>query len=436
MGYITTGINHTTAPVSLREQFVFSQEHLLDALQDAKQYIKSREVAILSTCNRTELYCTDASEPKRILSWLKYYHNAQIPGLADHVYTYHGKEAIRHIMRVACGLDSMIIGEPQILGQLKDAYTHAQQAGTAGTLLNRLFQQSFFTAKQVRTQTTIGKLPISIAYTATMLAKQIFADLSTNTALLIGAGKTIQLAAHHLKKQGLNNLIIANRSLERAKKLANFLGGQAVLLSDLTHIIQYADIIISATSSPTHVLSKRCVEHALKTRKHRPILMIDIAVPRDIESAVGDLADVFLYTVDDLHDVIEDNLQQRKEAVVLAEDIIESGLSEFMSQIRSLDAVKLLRRYREKSEHLRNIEVQKAMQALTNGAAPKQVLSKLAHSITNKMMHAPSIQLKKAAASGQNECLEWAEKLLDLNNENTRKVLASISLPTEPSLND
>ncbi|MDP0562755.1 MAG: glutamyl-tRNA reductase [Candidatus Endonucleobacter sp. (ex Gigantidas childressi)] len=436
MGYITTGINHITAPISLREQFVFSQEKLPDALQDAQQYIKSREVAILSTCNRTEIYCTDTAEPKKILNWLKYYHNSKVQGLSDHVYTYHGREAIRHIMRVACGLDSMIIGEPQILGQLKAAYTHAQNAGTAGTLLNRLFQQSFFTAKQVRTQTTIGKLPVSVAYTATLLAKQIFADVSTNTALLIGAGETIQLVARHLKRQGLNNIIVANRSIERAKKLTNAIGGQAILLSDLTNKIQYADIVISATSSQTHILSKRCVEQALKARKHRPMLMVDIAIPRDIEPEVGDLADIFLYTVDDLHDVIEDNLQQRKEAVFLAEDIIECGLSEFMTQIRSLDAVKLLRSYRENSEHLRNIEVQKAMQQLTKGVAPEQVLSKLARSITNKMMHAPSIQLKKAAASGQNECLEWAEKLLDLDNKSTRKVLASISLPSEPSLND
>ena len=431
MGYLTTGINHTTAPVSLREQVAFSQDQLPDALRDARHYIQTREIAILSTCNRTELYCPDTASATKVLEWLTHYHHAEAQAISAHAYIYRNSDAIRHIMRVACGLDSMMLGEPQILGQLKSAYLQAQEAGTAGTLLNRLFQQSFATAKQVRTQTSIGKLPVSVAYAATQLAKQIFSDLSENTALLIGAGETIQLVARHLKRQGVDNIIVANRSLERARLLTDELGGKPVLLSDLSAVIKHADIVIASTASQTPVLGKGCVEKALKARKHRPMFMVDIAVPRDIEPEVGELSDVFLYTVDDLHDVIEDNLQQRKESVELAEALIESGLTDFMERMRSLDAVDLLRSYREKSEHLRKQEVQRAMQELSRGIAPEQVLNRMAYSLTKKMIHSPSIQLKKAAASGQYERLEWAKELLDLDDEPTSTSPAKLALATE-----
>ncbi len=397
MGYLTTGINHKTAPINLREQVAFSQEQLPEALRDARQYIRSKEVAILSTCNRTELYCANSVEPARVLEWLTHYHQAEAAQVSEHAYIYSEQEAVRHIMRVACGLDSMVLGEPQILGQLKSAYAIAREAGTAGKLLNRLFQQSFSTAKQVRTQTTIGKLPVSVAYAATQLAKQIFSDLSENTALLIGAGETIQLVARHLLRQGLKRIIVANRTLERAQILTDEFNGTAVLLSDLPHIIKEADIVIASTASQTPVLGKGTVEKALKARKHRPMFMVDIAVPRDIEPEVGELSDIFLYTVDDLHDVIEDNLQQRQGAVEHAESIIESGLLTFMTQIRSLDAVTLLRNYRENCEQIRRQEVERAMQALIQGIDPEEVITRLAHTLTNKMMHSPSIHLKQAA---------------------------------------
>ena len=417
MGYFTTGINHKTASIDLREKVAFSQELLPEALQDAQQYIKSQEIAILSTCNRTELYYVDNAEPKKVLEWLTQYHKTKALHISKHAYTFHGSEAVRHIMRVACGLDSMVLGEPQILGQLKSAYLQAQTAGTTGTLLNRLFQQSFSIAKQVRTNTPIGKHPVSIAYAATRLAKQIFTDLSKNTALLIGAGENTQLVAKHLKKEGLHKIIVANRTLERAYNLTKKFGGKATLLSDLPYAIQQADIVISSTSSHTPVLGKGCVEKALKARKHRPIFMLDIAVPRDIEPEVGDLSDVFLYTVDDLNGVIKENLEQRKQAVNIADEMIKSRLNEFMSQTRSLDAVSLLRSYRRKNENLRTNEVQIAMQELSRGISPEQVLNKLAHSLTHKMMHGTSVQLKKAAADGQSERLLWAKELLDLDTE-------------------
>ena len=417
MGYLTAGINHRTAPVTLRELVAFSPEQLPDALRDAKQYLGIREVAILSTCNRTELYCSHEaanSHYDRAIDWLTCYHKVNSEQVSGYTYQHRNQEAVRHIMRVACGLDSMVLGEPQILGQLKNAYATAQAAGTAGPELNRLFQHSFTTAKQVRTETAINQQPVSIAYAATQLAKQIFADLSQNTALLIGAGETIELVTRHLRQQGLKNIIVANRTKARAQQLIDEFGGEAVLLSDLSQILHRADIIISSTASPVPVLGKGIIEKALKQRRHNPMFMVDIAVPRDIEPQVSELADIFLYTVDDLNGVIEDNLQQRREAAKQAESIIELDTFEFMTRIRSLEAVNLLRKYRENTETLRDLELQKAMQSLAKGADPQIVLQQFARSLTNKFLHEPSVQLKQAAALGKQEQLNWAETLLGI----------------------
>ncbi len=423
MGYITAGINHKTAPITLREQVAFSAEQLPDALQNARAQTGIEEIVILSTCNRTEIYCAlHNSEQeavkqcyKQLIEWLTLYHKTNIKQLGEHTYLFHDKDTVRHLMRVACGLDSMVLGEPQILGQLKAAYANAQEAGTTGPALNRLFQHSFTTAKQIRTETAINAQPVSVAYAATRLARQIFTDLSQNTVLLIGAGETIELTARHFFQQGVANIIVANRTLERARLLTDRFGGQPVLLSDLSQILHHSDIIISSTASPVPVLGKGAIERALKQRKHKPIFMVDIAVPRDIEPEVSELADVFLYTVDDLQDVIEDNLQQRKDAAGQAERIIEADTFEFMTRLRSLDAVDLLRHYRKNTEAMRDQELEKAMQWLEKGADPKEVMQQLARSLTNKLMHQPSVQLKQAAALGQQEKLEWAEKLLGLN---------------------
>lgn len=419
MGYITAGINHKTAPIALREKVAFSPDQIPDALRDAREFIGTDEVAILSTCNRTELYCTmnDSATQlfDRALVWLTQYHRIDYRELSEHAYIHQGKEAVRHVMRVACGLDSMVLGEPQILGQLKAAYVVAQEAGTTGSALNRLFQHSFTTAKQVRTDTTINEQPVSVAFAATQLARQIFTDLSENTALLIGAGETVELVTRHLRQQGLTNIIVANRTLERAELLTREFGGRPILLSDLTQVLHEADIIISSTASPVPVLGKGAIEKALKKRRHSPIFMVDIAVPRDIEPEVSELSDIFLYTVDDLNGVIEDNMQQRKEAAVQAERIIDADAHEFMSRLRSLGAVGILRNYRRQTELTRDVELEKALQALGNGVAPERVLQQFARSLTNKLMHEPSVQLKQAAAKGQQEQLEWAETLLGLN---------------------
>ena len=433
MGYITLGINHTTAPVNLREQVAFVQEQITAALKNARHYLKFEEIAILSTCNRMEIYCPDNVNQGEVLAWLACYHDVDVQMIEEHCYVYSGADAVRHLMRVASGLDSMILGEPQILGQLKTAYFQAQEAGTVGASLNRLFQRVFSIAKQVRTQTSIGKLPISVAYAATQLARQIFTDLADNTALLIGAGETIQLVGRHLKQQRVGRMIVANRTLQRASLLADELNAQTVLLSDLPSAIKKADIIIASTASQTPVLGKGAVEKALKARKHKPILMVDIAVPRDIEPEVGELSDVFLYTVDDLRDVVEDNLQQRQDAAGQAEALIDYSLTEFMAQLRALNATSLLRKYREKNEHLCQQELQSAIQALAKGAAPEQVLRRMAYSLTNKMIHTPSIQLKKAAAADQHEQLEWAKELLGLEGSTTSDAGIKRALTAESS---
>ena len=417
MGYLTAGINHKTAPVSLREQVAFAPEQLSEALQDASRYLNTREVAILSTCNRTELYLGSHIERQKALDWLTNYHNLDKQLLQDHSYIYQNEYAVRHVMRVACGLDSMVLGEPQILGQLKTAFAAAREAGTIGSYLSRLFQFSFTKAKQVRTQTAIGRQPVSVAYAATTLAKQIFSDLRQNTALLIGAGETIELVAKHLHQQGLQNIIVVNRTMSRARILSDQFNGRSALLSDIPHVLPEADIVISSTASPVPVLGKGVVERALKQRKHRPMFMVDIAVPRDIEQEVEELADVYLYTVDDLQGVIEDNMQQRQEAAHEAEHIVEAGTSEFMAQLRSLDAVAVLRAFRQQTENIRDIELERAIISLGNGTPPEQVLTQFARTLTNKLMHTPSVQLKQVAANGQQERLEWAEELLGVNPE-------------------
>lgn len=420
MGYITAGINHRTAPVCLREQVAFGTDQLPEALHDAKKHTGVDEIVILSTCNRTEIYCAvhDQSVSNcfdKLLDWLAHYHHSDRQKLGEHSYLLRDNEAVNQLMRVACGLDSMILGEPQILGQLKSAYASAKGAGTAGTALNRLFQHSFTTAKQIRTQTAINQQPVSVAYAASQLARQIFADLSKITVLLIGAGNTIELTARHLCQQGVTNIIVANRSLERPGRLTAMFGGQAVLLSDLPRVLPISDIVISSTASPVPVLGKGAIERALKLRKHQPMFMVDIAVPRDIEPEVSDLADVFLYTVDDLQDVVEDNLQQRKAAARQAERMIEADTFEFMTRLRALDAVNLLRSYRQSAEAVRDQELKKSLLSLARGAQPEDVLLQLARTLTNKLMHHPSVQLKNAAAKGQHEQLEWAQKLLGLS---------------------
>ncbi len=419
MAIFAFGINHKTAPVNIREQVAFTPEKLPEALTGILKESPASEAAIVSTCNRTELYCElHASDSEALIRWFEDFHSLEHKALEPYIYSFTDQEAVKHILRVASGLDSLVLGEPQILGQIKDAYGTAADAGTIGRQLNRLFQHTFSVAKQVRTDTAIGSSPVSVAFAAVSLAKRIFANLEEHTALLIGAGDTIELVARHLKDQNIKNMIVANRTVKRAKLLAEQFNAEAIALADMPSRLLKADIIISSTASQLPILGKGAVESALKARKHRPMFMVDIAVPRDIEAEVGDLRDVYLYTVDDLHDVIEEGQQSREQAAEQAEEIIENETQHFLGWLRSLDAVDTIRSYRDKADIIREEALQLAQKQLAAGKDPAQVLQELARSITNKLVHDPSVQLNRAAYDGRNELLDMAQELFNLNPNN------------------
>jgi glutamyl-tRNA reductase len=412
MPLLTFGINHKTAPVAIRERVAFAPERVPDALQELLERPAVNEAAILSTCNRTELYCeVSSNDSAPIAAWFSDYHDLPLKEVAPYSYALPDQTAVRHMLRVASGLDSMVLGEPQILGQMKAAYSTAKQAGTLHTLLDRLFQHTFTVAKQVRTDTAIGSSPVSVAFAAVSLAKQIFTDLAGQTALLIGAGETIELAARHLRENGIGRIIIANRTLERAHTLATEVNGYAIGLEDIPGHLAEADVLISSTASPLPILGKGAVESALKQRRRRPMFMVDIAVPRDIETEVGSLSDVYLYTVDDLDEVIQENLRSRQDAATQAEEIIDTQVAHFMGWLRSLDAVDVICRYREHGEQLRNTELARAHRLLASGKPAEEVLQNLARGLTNKLLHTPCTNLRQAGYDGRDDLLQAAEEL-------------------------
>lgn len=416
MALLALGINHKTAPVDVRERVAFAPESMAEAMRAAKVSADLKEIAILSTCNRTELYCSSKLEGSRaLLEWLGEYHGLDPAQLQGCSYAFWDEDAARHMMRVASGLDSLVLGEPQILGQLKSAYSVSQENGHVGAELGRLFQQTFSVAKQVRTDTAIGENPVSVAYAAVSLAQHIFAEMSTSKALLIGAGETIELVARHLSQAGVKEITVANRTLNRALALAEEFSGKAILLGDIPEALADADIVIASTASQLPILGKGAVESALKKRKHRPIFMVDIAVPRDIEAEVGELDDVYLYTVDDLKEVIEENQRTRETAAQQAEEIIESGAHDFMRQLRSLDAVDVLTLFRGQAESLRDQELDKALKQLENGKPAEEVIAMLARGLTNKMLHHPTVQMRKASADGRGDLLELVQELYQLS---------------------
>ncbi|WP_350447023.1 glutamyl-tRNA reductase [Pseudomonas solani] len=416
MAFLALGINHKTASVDVRERVAFTPEQLVEALRQLCNLTASREAAILSTCNRSELYLEQEQiSADEVLAWLAGYHNLSLEELRACAYVHQDDAAVRHMMRVASGLDSMVLGEPQILGQMKSAYAVAREAGTVGPLLGRLFQATFSTAKTVRTDTAIGENPVSVAFAAVSLAKQIFTDMHRSQALLIGAGETITLVARHLHEQGVKRIVVANRTLERARMLAEQFGAHAVLLADIPDELVNSDIVISSTASQLPILGKGAVERALKQRKHKPIFMVDIAVPRDIEPEVGELDDVYLYTVDDLHEVVAENLKSRQGAAQAAEELVGGGVVEFMQRLRELAAVDVLRAYRQQAERTRDEELAKAQRMLANGSSAEDVMAQLARGLTNKLLHAPSVQLKKLSADGRFDALAVAQELFALD---------------------
>ena len=421
MAFIALGINHKTASVAVRERVAFSPEQLPEALRQLCRMVGSREAAILSTCNRSELYLEmENVQPQAVLDWLAQFHQVPLEDLQACAYVHSDDQAIQHMMRVACGLDSLVLGEPQILGQIKVAYDVAREAGTLGPLLGRLFQATFSTAKTVRTDTAIGENPVSVAFAAVSLARQIFTDLSQSQALLVGAGETITLVARHLHEQGVKNIVVANRTLERATLLADEFSGQAIVLADIPDALVNSDIVISSTASQLPILGKGAVERALKLRKHKPIFMVDIAVPRDIEPQLGELDDVYLYSVDDLHEVVTENLKSRQGAAKAAEELVVQGTSDFMSRLRELEAVDVLRAYRQQGERLRDEELARVQRALANGTSPEDALAQLARGLTNKLLHTPSVQIKRLSADGRSEALGVAQELFGLTTGDTK----------------
>jgi len=412
------GINHKTAPVAIREQAAFAPEQLPEALHDISLAAGVDEATIVSTCNRTEVYCrVDNGDSRKAIDWLCRYHQMPVDDLQPHLYLLPDRDAVRHAFRVAAGLDSMVLGEPQILGQMKSAFTTAHKSGATGKILNRLFQQTFSVAKQIRTDTAIGASAVSVAYAAVSLAKKIFQDLTEKQVLLIGAGETIELVARHLREQGVKKILVANRTVERAQLLADACQGEAISLAEMTERLAEADIVMSSTASQLPILGKGAVESALKQRRHRPMFMVDLAVPRDIETEVGSLDDVYLYTVDDLQNVIEHNMQTRMEAAKEAEKIIDIQVVDFMRWVRSLDSVPTIRQLRENAAAVCQTELERAQKRLARGDDPEKVMAMLARAIANKFTHAPSDALKQASHDGDIHLLEAARKLFNLGDD-------------------
>jgi glutamyl-tRNA reductase len=422
MTLVAYGINHATAPIDLREKVNFGNDVVPDALHELKNRNGIHEAAILSTCNRTEIYCSvDQEHNHNPIDWLHDFHGMKQDQLKPFMYKHPDESAVRHVLRVASGLDSMVLGESQVLGQLKSAYQNAVNAGSIGHQLNRLFQHSFHVAKEVRSNTAIGNHPVSVAYAAVRLAQQIFGDLSNQTALLIGAGETIELAAKHLHENGLNRMIIANRTLERSQRLANEYSVYAIQIGDIPKHLAEADIVISSTASQLPILGKGAVESAIKARKHKPMFMVDIAVPRDIEVEVGNMDDVYLYSVDDLKDIVQENMQSRQNAAKQAEKIIDTQAQEFMGWLNSLDAVSTIRALRGQAEQIQEEVILSGLSKLRNGADPETILQETARTLTNKLIHSPSSQLRNASADSREDLLQAAEELYSLNERSDKK---------------
>ena len=408
------GINHKTAPLAVREQVAFNVETMEPALRDMVGHGAAKEATILSTCNRTEVYCS-THEPVQAINWLADYHKLTPGKIEPYIYTMPQEVAVKHAFRVASGLDSMVLGEPQILGQMKQAVRYAEQAGTLGFLLHKLFQRTFSVAKDVRTQTEIGANLTSMAAAAVKLAERIFPSVSEQRILFIGAGEMIELNAVHFAAKSPKQITVANRTLERAQILARKVNGQAITLNELPEQLALHDIVITSTASQLPILGKGMVERALKTRKHRPLFIVDLAVPRDVEAEVAELDDVFLYTVDDLAEAVRDGLDARQGAVKEAEVIINSGVNEFMHWMESREVVPTIRALRDVTERQRRHEMEKALRHLAKGEPVEKVLETLSNALTNKFLHAPTHALNQAQAGEREALLEAIHRLYQLN---------------------
>jgi glutamyl-tRNA reductase len=424
------GLNHKTAPIAVRERVAFGSEELPEAVRDLCGFQGVCEALILSTCNRTELYCgVESLEGPSPVAWLAHNRAFAEGELKPFLYTLPNESAVRHVMRVASGLDSMLLGEPQILGQIKEAYTVAAGSGTLGPRLQRLFEHSFRVAKRIRTETTIGADPVSVAYAAVRLARQIFGDLSTRRALLVGAGDTVELAARHLVGQGCAGLFIANRSLARAQRLAALHGAHAVDLADLARVLPQVDVVITATGSRTPLITRAMVAEAMRVRRHHPMFLVDLAVPRDVEAGVADLEDIYLYSLDDLEAVVRDNLKARQAAAVEADEIVRLESLRYGDWLASLDAVGLVRALRADVRRSQEEVLAKARRRLASGAAPEEVLRFAVETLANRILHAPTVGIREGAIEGREEILALARELFALD----RAPLPAAAAPDLPA---
>ncbi len=416
MHVLSLGLNHTTAPIAVRERAAVAADHLDDALSDIRKRAEIEEATILSTCNRTEVYCHVPDSSISVVSdWLCDFHELNRDEVAPFLYALPGHQAVKHAFRVASGLDSMVLGEPQILGQMKTAFAKAHKNGNTGKVLNRLFQTTFSVAKEVRSSTSIGSHAVSVAYAAVALAKQIFSDISEQTVLLVGAGETIELACRHLYGQGVRKIIVANRTLARAEGLAREFKAEAITLHELPTRLAEADMVFSSTGSTLPILGKGAFESALKKRKNRPVFIVDLAIPRDVEPQVAELKNTFLYTVDDLAQVVSDNVANRQQAAVEAEKIVEDQTLQFMHWYNNLQSIPTIRQMRQHTSALTDVELRSAMRRLEAGDNPAEVLRVFAHALSQKFMHLPTETLRQRH---DEELLSAARELFDLDTRN------------------
>lgn len=408
------GINHHTAPLAVREQVAFDPAHLGQALHDLLRGDTVREAALLSTCNRTELYCATA-RPQAAADWLAEYHALSPQKIRPYLYQHPQQAAVRHMFRVAAGLDSMVLGEPQILGQMKQAARAAEAAGTLGTLLGKLFQHTFSVAKEVRSTTAIGANIVSMAAAAVHLAARIFDTLAGQRILFVGAGEMIELCATHFAAQQPKQITIANRTPERASALAARFAADTLRLDQIAERLADYDIVVSCTASPLPIIGLGMVERAIKLRRHRPMVMVDLAIPRDIEAEAGALGDVFLYTIDDLGQIVESGLESRQAAVVEAEAIIDTQVQGFLHWLEAREAVPTIRALRDAAERMRHHEVEHALKLLARGDAPDKVLEALSHGLTNKLLHPPTQALNQAEGEERTEIARLIARIYRLS---------------------
>ncbi|MER2493523.1 glutamyl-tRNA reductase [Catenovulum sediminis] len=418
MALFSFGISYKTAPVSIREKIAFSTEQMVESIADLKNHYGVLEAVVVSTCNRTEVYLNATQFSKlSAIDWLIQTHGVNRQALTDCLYFYTDDLSIRHLMQVACGLDSMVLGEPQILGQLKQAYATAEQYQFIGGILSRLFQTTFSVAKDVRTNTQIGDSAVSVAYAAVNLAKHIFSDLGKVSVLLIGAGETTELVARHLVEAGCQTLTVANRSVQRAELLAQNFNAQTATLSAIPDLLVDADIVVSSTASPLPLVGKGMVESAMHHRRNRPMFMVDLAVPRDIETQVNDVDNVYLYTVDDLQGIVQKNQQKRQQAAEQAQKIIVREVESFNGWLASRQSVDYVRNYRSQAEEIKQSLLNRALNQLNQGADAERVIKELASKLTNQLVHPPTVALKQAAVAEDKSNIEFLAEHFGIDSE-------------------